>query len=59
MSHKAKSRTQKDSTFVERLFGEHHHRTTISKGPKTWDGRGRTGREASKNASDRYHGRRS
>lgn len=54
MSDKPKSRTEEDSFAEERLFGMHHHKTTISDGEHTHYGRGNTPREAEREASKRW-----
>ncbi len=54
MSGKGKSRTEKDSFFVERLLGDHHYKTTISDGKNKSEGRGRTPKEAENRASEKW-----
>jgi hypothetical protein len=48
------SRTEKDSFVEERIFGGHHHKTTISDGKDKVEGRGRTEKESQKIASDKW-----
>lgn len=48
------SRTEEDSFVEERIFGDHHHKTTISDGKDKVEGRGRTSEEAEKIASDKW-----
>jgi len=50
-----KSRTEKDSFFEERLFGDHHYKTTISDSRRTVEGRGRTSEESQEIASEKWH----
>lgn len=47
------SRTVKDSFVEERIFGDHHYKTTISDGKDKEEGRGRTPEESQKIASDK------
>jgi len=54
MSDKAKSRTEKESFFAERLVGNDHYKTTISDGKDKVEGRGNTAEEAEKRASDKW-----
>ncbi len=51
---KAKSTTEKDSFLAERLFGDHHHKTTISDGEESVDARGTTPKEAESRASKKW-----
>ncbi len=48
------SRTEKESYVEERIFGDHHYKTTISDGQKKAEGRGRTEKEAEERASDKW-----
>ena len=48
-----RSRTEKDSFLVERLFGDSHYKTTISDGNRTWTGRGKKPEESQKIASEK------
>ena len=54
MGKETKSRTEKDSFVEERIFGSHHHKTTISDGKDKVEGRGRTEKESQKIASDKW-----
>ena len=54
MSRKGRSRTEKDSFFVERLLGDHHYKTTISDGKNKAEARGRTAKEAESRASKKW-----
>ena len=54
MGKEKTSRTEKDSFIEERIFGDHHHKTTISDGEHKVEGRGRTAEEAEKIASDKW-----
>ena len=54
MSKRAKSRTEKETFIEERIFGDHHYKTTITDGKDKAEGRGRTADEAQKRASDRW-----
>ena len=54
MPKKATSRTEEESFFEERLFGDHHYKTTITDGKDKVEGRGRTSEEAEGLASDRW-----
>jgi len=54
MPKKATSRTEKESFFEERIFGDHHYKTTITDGKDKAEGRGRTPEEAEELASDRW-----
>jgi hypothetical protein len=49
-----KSRTERDSFFEERLFGDHHYKTTISDGSRKVEGRGRTSEESQEVASEKW-----
>ncbi len=51
---KKESRTEEESFVEERIFGDHHHKTTISDGHKKAEGRGRTSEESQKIASDKW-----
>ena len=51
---KTTSRTEKDSFLVERLFGDHHYKTTISDGENKVEGRGRTSEKSQEVASDKW-----
>ena len=55
MPKKATSRTEKESFFEERIFGDHHYKTTVTDGKDKAEGRGRTPEEAEKVASDRWN----
>lgn len=55
MGKETKSRTGKDSFIEERIFGGHHHKTTISDGRNEVEGRGRTAKESQKVASDKWN----
>jgi len=55
MGKETKSRTEKDSFVEERVFGDHHYKTTISDGRKEYTGRGRTSEESQERASEKYH----
>ncbi len=48
------SRTEKESFIEEAIFGDHHHKTTISEGGKSVEGRGRTSEESQKIASEKW-----
>lgn len=48
------SKTEKESYIEERIFGDHHYKTTISDGQHKAEGRGRTSEEAEKRASDKW-----
>lgn len=54
MGKETKSRTEKDSFIEERIFGDHHYKTTISDGEDRVEGRGRTSEESQKTASDKW-----
>ena len=54
MPKKATSRTEEESFFLERIFGDHHYKTTITDGEDKVEGRGRTPEEAEELASDRW-----
>jgi len=54
MPKKATSRTEKESFFEERIFGDHHYKTTITDGKDKAEGRGRTPEEADELASNRW-----
>lgn len=54
MPKKATSRTEKESFVEERIFGDHHHKTTITDGKDKAEGRGRTAKEAEERASNRW-----
>jgi len=47
-------RTEKESFFEERIFGDHHYKTTITDGKDKAESRGRTPEEAEKLASNRW-----
>jgi hypothetical protein len=51
---KAKSKTVRDTTLVERLIGSHHYKTTISDGKSKVEGLGKDRAEAEKRASTRW-----
>jgi len=55
MGKDTKSRTEKDSFLEERIFGDHHYKTSISDGRREATGRGRTSEESQKNAGEKYH----
>ncbi len=59
MSKEAKSRTEKESFFPERLFGGEHYKTTISDGKDKVEGRGRTSEEAEKLAGKKWDSKKS
>lgn len=52
---KTTSKTVRDANFVERLFGLHHYKTTISNGRTRAEGLGRNRKEAEKRASNRWN----
>ena len=54
MPKKAISRTEKENFFEERIFGDHHYKTTITDGTDKAEGRGRTPEEAEKLASNKW-----
>ena len=54
MPKKATSRTEKESFFEERIFGDHHYKTTITDGKDRAEGRRRTPEEAEKLASTKW-----
>ena len=54
MGREKTSRTEKDSFIEERIFGDHHYKTTISDGTHRVEGRGRTSEEAEKIASEKW-----
>lgn len=54
MGDKTTSRTERDSNFAERLFGDHHYKTTISDGHHTIEKNGRTAEESEERASDAW-----
>ena len=55
MADKTKSKTEKDSFLVDRVFGlGGHHKTTITGGGKKVEGLGRTSKESQKRASDKW-----
>ena len=51
---KITSRTEKESFFEERIFGDHHYKTTITNGKDKVEGRGRTPEEAEELASNSW-----
>ncbi|MFH1311368.1 MAG: hypothetical protein ABIH65_03100, partial [Nanoarchaeota archaeon] len=51
---KTTSRTEKESFFEERIFGDDHYKTTISDGKNRREGRGNTSEESQKVASDKW-----
>ena len=53
MPKKTTSRTEKESFFEERIFGDHHYKTTITDGKDKAEGRGRTPEEAEELASNK------
>jgi len=59
MPKKTTSRTEKDSFIEERLFGDHHHKTTISDGKDKVEARGKTSEESQKRASDKWSDKKS
>ena len=54
MGKQTKSRTEKDSFIEERIFDDHHYKTTISDGKDKVEGRGRTSKEAERIASEKW-----
>jgi hypothetical protein len=54
MSEKPTSRTERESFFEERLFGDSHYKTTISDGQTKVEGRGHTAEESQKIASKKW-----
>ena len=54
MGKDTKSRTEKESFLEERIFGDHHYKTTISDGHKSVDGRGKTSEESQEIASEKW-----
>jgi len=54
MGRKTTSRTEEDSFVVERLFGDHHYKTTISNGKDTVEARGRTSEESQSRAGAKW-----
>ena len=48
------SKTEKDSNVVERIFKNHHHKTTISDGKDKLEGLGKTPEESQQRASDKW-----
>ena len=58
MPDKTTSRTERESFFEERIFGDDHHKTTITAGKDKRFGRGNTSEEAEKRASDKWDKRR-
>ena len=52
---KTTSTTEEDSFFEERLFGNHHYKTTISDGERTVTGLGRTAEESERRASEEWN----
>jgi len=54
MGDKVTSRTEQDSNFVERLFDDHHYKTTISDGRHTVEKHGWTAKESEERASDAW-----
>jgi len=54
MPKRTKSRTEKESFIEERIFGDHHYKTTITDGKSKAEGRGRTSKESQKLASNRW-----
>ena len=48
------SRTERDSNLVERMFGDHHHTTTISDGNNRVRGEARTSEESQRIASEKW-----
>lgn len=57
MPRKTTSRTEKESFFEERIFGDDHYKTTITDGKDKREGRGNTAEEAEKRASDKWENR--
>ena len=55
MGKETKSRTEKTTDFVERAFGGHHYKTTISDGHKTVKAEGNKKEEAEKRASKKWN----
>lgn len=49
-----KSKTERDTTFPERLIGTHHHKTTISDGKDRVEGLGSTPEKAEERASKKW-----
>jgi len=54
MSNKTTSKTESDSFFTDRIFGEKHYKTTISDGSRKVEARGRTPEESQKRASKKW-----
>ena len=54
MSPEKTSETKQDSNLGERIFGDHHHTTTIREGTKEAKGEARTPEEAEKRASEQW-----
>ena len=54
MGKETTSRTERDSNLVERIFGDYHHKTTISDGKNTVSGEHRTSEGSGKVASDKW-----
>lgn len=54
MGRKTTSKNEKDSFVVERVFGDHQYKTTISNGKDTAEARGRTSEESQSRASDKW-----
>lgn len=52
MTDKTTSKTERDSYITDRMFGEHHYKTTISDGSRSVEGRDRTP-EGSQNCASR------
>ena len=57
MPRKTTSRTEKESFFEERIFGDDHYKTTITDGKDKRESRGNTSEEAEKRASDKWEKR--
>ena len=51
------SKTERDTTLVERIIGSEHHKTTISDGKDRVEGLGRTSEEAEERASEKWQDR--
>jgi len=54
MGSKTTSKTERDSSFVERIFGDHHYKTTITDGDDSVERRGRSSEESQKRASESW-----
>jgi len=54
MGDRVTSSTERESNFMERLFDDHHYRTTISDGKRTVSRCGWTSEESERNASEEW-----